>query len=54
MLFNILKQKENWNIYPFQWMYGGENDTGLNSQNQDEVILYFVKLILCSVTLPCG
>ena len=26
-------------------MYGGENNTGLNSQNEDEVILYFVKLI---------
>lgn len=42
---NIGVEKENWNIYPFQWMYGGENNTGLNSQNEDEVILYFVKLI---------
>jgi len=42
---NIGVSKGDWDIYPFQWMYGGENRTGLNSDSESDVILYFLKLI---------
>jgi len=41
-----------WNLYPIQWMYGGERKTGLNSSKAKEVQDHAIKIIR-SFYVPC-
>ena len=41
-----------WNLYPIQWMYGGERRTGLNSSNSKDVQDHAIKIIR-SFYVPC-